>query len=189
MRSTYLGTSWMVTPLGKSPATSSGFTLGTTMQEPPDCQSAGVATFFSAVNWRESITRKISSKFLPVVAGYKMDSLSLLKENSISRKKFESFLSNSITVWKLRKFTVTLFWQFRESNAFTKENTKELIWRMGDSKLFIFPHCVLKTHFSFTKKNLSWNQLSCNLFSKTITFTKFCEREFLQFPFHTAEKY
>ena len=89
MISMYLGTSWIVTPLGKSPATSSGLTLGKTMQEPPDCQSAGVATFFSAVNWRESITRKISSKFLPVVAGYKMDSLSLLKRK-ISHMKFES---------------------------------------------------------------------------------------------------
>ena len=29
------------------------------------------------------------------------------------------------TVWKLRKFTVTLFWQrFRESNGFTREITK-----------------------------------------------------------------
>ena len=40
------GTSWMVTPLGNKPATSSGLTDGTTIQEPPDCQSAGVATFF-----------------------------------------------------------------------------------------------------------------------------------------------
>ena len=34
------------------------------------------------------------------------------------------------TVWKLRKFSLTLFWQkFRESNVFTKEITKELISR------------------------------------------------------------
>ena len=34
------------------------------------------------------------------------------------------------TVWKLRKFTFTLFWQkFRESNVFAKEITKEMIWR------------------------------------------------------------
>ena len=38
--------------------------------------------------------------------------------------------STGNTVWKLRKFTVTLIWQkFREINVFTKENTKELIWR------------------------------------------------------------
>ena len=29
------------------------------------------------------------------------------------------------TLWKLRKFTLTLFWQkFRQSNVFTKESTK-----------------------------------------------------------------
>ena len=50
--------------------------------------------------------------------------------NLISRKisvavKFSS-LHN--TVWKLQKFTLTLFWQkIRESSAFTKQITKELI--------------------------------------------------------------
>ena len=41
-------------------------------------------------------------------------------------------ISHSVhtVVWKLRKFTLTLFWQkFRENNVFTKEITKELIWR------------------------------------------------------------
>ncbi len=38
----------------------------------------GVATFLLAVNWSESITLSISSKFLPVVAGYMLDSLRLL---------------------------------------------------------------------------------------------------------------
>ena len=33
-------------------------------------------------------------------------------------------------MWKLRKFTLTLFWQkFRESNGFTKEVTLKLISR------------------------------------------------------------
>ena len=32
------------------------------------------------------------------------------------------------TVWKLRKFSLTLFWQkFRENNVFIDQNTKELI--------------------------------------------------------------
>ena len=53
-------------------------TLGTTMQEPPCFQSTGVATFLVAVSWRLSTTRMISSKFLPVVAGYRRDSFSLL---------------------------------------------------------------------------------------------------------------
>ena len=48
------------------------------MQEPPFRQSAGVATFLTAVNCNESITLKTSSKFLPVVAGYKIDNLSFL---------------------------------------------------------------------------------------------------------------
>ena len=34
------------------------------------------------------------------------------------------------TVWKLWKFTLTFFWQkFCENNCFTKDITKELIWR------------------------------------------------------------
>merc|ERR550517_606556 len=45
------------------------FTPGTTMQLPPAFQSTGVATLRVAVSWRLSITRRISSKFLPVVAG------------------------------------------------------------------------------------------------------------------------
>ena len=52
--------------------------LLTTMQEPPFRQSAGVATFLTAVNCNESITLKTSSKFRPVVAGYKIDNLSFL---------------------------------------------------------------------------------------------------------------
>ena len=39
-------------------------------------------------------------------------------------------ICSNYTVWKLRKFTLTPFWQkFRESNIFTKESTKQLIWR------------------------------------------------------------
>ena len=39
----------------------------------------------------------------------------------------EKFINsqNSVTVWKLREFTLTHFWlKFRESNSFTKEITK-----------------------------------------------------------------
>ena len=46
------------------------------------------------------------------------------------------------TVWKLWKFTVTHLWQkFRENNVFTKEVTKELIWRN-----FSFFHTVARKH-------------------------------------------
>ena len=37
---------------------------------PPCCQFTGVATLCFAVNWSESITRRTSSKFRPVVIGY-----------------------------------------------------------------------------------------------------------------------
>ena len=47
------------------------------------------------------------------------------------------------TVWKLQKFSLTLFSQkFRESNGFTKEITKELNWRNFFSvreNFFFFP--------------------------------------------------
>ena len=54
----------------------------------------------------------------------------------ISRKK-----NISSALWKLRKFTITLLWQkFCESNDFTKEITKELIWRkkLWGEKIFQF---------------------------------------------------
>ena len=48
------------------------------------------------------------------------------------------------TVWKLRNFTLTHFWQkFRESNRFAKEIHKYLVnlteYFSGESKSFIFP--------------------------------------------------
>lgn len=68
----------MVTPFGNAVASSSGFTDGTTMHVPPCCQLAGVATRLVAVSWSESRTRISSGKFRPVVAGYRMLSLSFL---------------------------------------------------------------------------------------------------------------
>merc|ERR1712111_215137 len=72
------GSSWTLTPLGKRPGASSGLTLGATITWPPCLQSTGVATFLLAVSWRLSMARMISSKFLPVVAGYRMDSFNFL---------------------------------------------------------------------------------------------------------------
>ena len=44
-----------------------------------------------------------------------------------TRVNFCNFYNYNITVWKL---CLTLFWQkFRESNVFTKQITKKLIWR------------------------------------------------------------
>ena len=48
------------------------------------------------------------------------------------------------TVWKLRKFSLTHFWQkFREINGFTKEVTKELISRniFSVREFLVFLHC------------------------------------------------
>ena len=63
-------------------------------------------------------------------------------ENSFSMQYY-------ITVWKIRKFTLTHFQQkFRESIVSTKEVTKELISRniFSISEFLVFPHCV---HYAF----------------------------------------
>ena len=44
--------------------------------------------------------------------------------------EIEAKMSPFCTVWKLREFSLTLFWRkFREINGFTKQVTKELISR------------------------------------------------------------
>ena len=76
-----------------------------------------------------------------------------------------------ITLWKLWKFTVvTLFWQkFRESNVFTKEYTKELIWRnfFNVTVNFSFFHTVIIYNFvDFLRISrqilwiFQWNQMN-----------------------------
>ena len=53
---------------------------------------------------------------------------------------------NRITVWKCRKFALTLYSpKFRESNPLTNKVTKELISRFffGESKFLNFPHCAM----------------------------------------------
>mmetsp|Transcript_30353 Transcript_30353/g.85766 ORF Transcript_30353/g.85766 Transcript_30353/m.85766 type:complete len:219 (-) Transcript_30353:449-1105(-) len=57
---------------------SSSLRDGMTMHLSPGVQFAGVATLCLAVICKESITRRISTKFRPVVAGYRMESLSFL---------------------------------------------------------------------------------------------------------------
>ena len=58
------------TPLGKDSflASSSGM-VGRTSMLSPFFHSPGVTSFFSAVSWKEIILLRISSMFLPVVAG------------------------------------------------------------------------------------------------------------------------
>ena len=80
----------------------------------------------------------------------------------------------------LRKFTFTLFWQiFRESNAYTKYITKELIWRKNILVRvnFSFFHSVRKWYFrrdlnffpsNQTKNVVSFTEKSCILISRNI---------------------
>ena len=67
---------------------------------------------------------------------------------------------SSFTMWKLWQFTLTFFfWQkFRQINAFTKEITKQLIWRNILSVRavrvnFSFFHTVLWKYEIFVKMN------------------------------------
>ena len=84
---------------------------------------------------------------------------------------------SSSTLWKSWKFTVTHLWQkFRENDVFSKEVTKELIRRKKLSVTVIsFFHTVsiVGKRWILSLKRFPWNQLFSNLFSKTVTFTKF----------------
>ena len=52
------------------------------------------------------------------------------------------------TVWKLLKFTPTLFLQnLRESSGFNDQVTKGVISRNIESEFLIFPHCDGETYF------------------------------------------
>ena len=74
------------------------------------------------------------------------------------------------TVWKLQKFTLTLFWQkIRESNAFTKWITKELIWRKK---------ILVRVSFSFFHSVLPLWKL--RNFTSTVFSLKFCQINVLQ---------
>ena len=64
-----LGTLSFVKPFANFAVASSSLKDGTTMQSFPLVQSAGVATLWFAVSCKESIARRTSLKFLPVVAG------------------------------------------------------------------------------------------------------------------------
>ena len=90
------------------------------------------------------------------------------------------------TVWKLRKFTITLFWwKFRESILFTKEVTKSWFHEIFcvEREFLVFPHdkTVLKlrefflTHF--------WQKFrESNGFTKELIWRNiFGKRQFLVF--------
>ena len=78
------------------------------------------------------------------------------------------------TVWKLQKFTLTYFWQkFRESNVFTKGNTKELIWRNIFSVRVNFSFF---TSLCYVLKFFSSNQLFNTSLVNTSFSRNFCQR-------------
>src|SRR5262249_55229370 len=56
-------------PSGNFFFASSSFTLEAMITSSPCFQFTGVATAYLAVSWRESMTRRISSKLRPVLAG------------------------------------------------------------------------------------------------------------------------
>src|SRR5215210_1827137 len=56
-------------PLGNFSFAASSDNDGTMITSSPSFQLTGVATLYFEVNWSESITRKISSKLRPVLAG------------------------------------------------------------------------------------------------------------------------
>ena len=79
----------------------------------------------------------------------------LLSPEKIRENGKKSFLittvRNSNQTWqilsKCGKIKILLSTKVRESNVFTAENTRVDLMKsfMGDSKIFIFPHCVVAT--------------------------------------------
>ena len=105
------------------------------------------------------------------------------RKQLISRKflimiAFYSTLCSQCTLWKLRNFTATIFSQkFRQIDVLLKNFTiswfdgKKFAWQ------WIFHFSTLcsveKQDILSHQKNISSNQLFSDLFSKTVTFTKF----------------
>ena len=99
-------------------------------------------------------------------------------------------------VVKVIVFTKNLRTSFQQCVKDNKNINKQIHGKNSDlseiKQSIIYPHLHLQCH-SVEKqeilshwKNISWNQLLSNFFSKTVVFTKFlskkCEREFPQFP-------
>ena len=66
------------------------------MQVPPGTQSTGVATLCLAHNCNESTTLSISSKCLPVVAGYKNESFNFLSGPIIKHFFYNEYVNNFV---------------------------------------------------------------------------------------------
>ena len=86
-------------------------------------------------------------------------------------------------LWKLRKFILTHFCQkFRESNGFTKEITKELIWRNSFMRMnSSFFQSMEITEFYCHHAFFSQKFRDINLLLKNFTLNWFDDSEFLVF--------
>lgn len=100
---------------------SSALIEGTTMQLPPVCQSAGVATFFVAVSCRESMTRRISlkGKLFSILKSCNV-SLSLLQATDMNKQyniNYYTFTSLPILSYFLHVLSLSyLLLIFQSSN-------------------------------------------------------------------------
>ena len=82
------------------------------------------------------------------------------------------------TVWKLREFILTHFWQkFRESNCFTKEITTLSVRIIMATRLFIFwkklkLHALIRRlhDYQFSSKSIQMLQFVYNYHIKTMFF-------------------
>ena len=90
------------------------------------------------------------------------------------------FLSSYNFLWKLHFFVkMPVRQKFRESNVFTKEIAKELIWRnifLARLNFSLFLTVLYTVWKSTVKcdhvKKISWNQLFSNFFSNTLIWRK-----------------
>ena len=102
----------------------------------------------------------------------------------LQTQSVEKVFKNMVTLWKLRKFSLTFFWQkFRETNGFTKEITKELISRnifsvRENFRNFhtVMGHYVVKREIHCHAIFFSSNQLRVKFFSKKLISRNFCEK-------------
>ena len=139
------------------------------------------------ISWNQLLPRFRRKNFVKFIF---IDNIELYS-NLIWRKKFrgsefiiffhtvekrESHCRHTL-LWKLLKFTLTIFSQiFRESNTFTKEITKALIWRniFYVRVFFTFFHTVCHAFFFFRQIELIYSKVLYFHVTLTENFWKNC---------------
>ena len=111
---------------------------------------------------------------------------------------FSSLHSTDYTEWQLLRFGLAHFWQkFRESNVFSKENTKASIWRniflVGLNFSFCHTHCGWSGNYGNSLSHFWWNFVKVTVlhFNYQISWldeTFFGESKFFIFPHCTLSK-